>query len=259
MRRRKNGFPRAGDRIRFAVPLPSGHEPRVRFGTVLERSCGRSSALFVRWEPEGKDGVVAETWLPDAGWHWSRAHIRLAHADERRALGAPTAAAAAASVDPTSITPVRRAMRHRVAADSVGPDGGMDAAAEWDAALEADSWLTTDQDWAALLDSALAPMDDFDLTAPPLPLAPPPAPPAPAPAPPASIPVPSAPPAGAYAPGPAAAPYVPYAPAPAPAPPAPAPAPAPAAAVPPAPRPQPAPEPEPDVLGDIVPGRGRRR
>lgn len=81
----RNHVPKPGDRVRLAVPLPSGDSDGfARFGTVVERSSGRSRTLRVRWDPAGPLNTVSEAWLADSTWHWDRGHLTLAPADGRR-------------------------------------------------------------------------------------------------------------------------------------------------------------------------------
>ncbi|HEX2700700.1 MAG TPA: hypothetical protein VHM89_10925 [Acidimicrobiales bacterium] len=156
--RRHTSFPKAGDRIRLAIPQATdASEPQARYGTVIERSCGRSNALRVRWDrapgaPLASD-AGAETWLADAGWYWDKAHLEVV--DDRRAGATPTPVAADhrapgevdawLSASPRATTPTG------------GVDGSLDAVAEWEAALasEMGGGAGADASWEQLLANAL--------------------------------------------------------------------------------------------------------
>lgn len=225
-------FPRAGDRVRLAVPGADG-TPRVRYGTVLERSCGRSHALKVRWDDAGRGST--EGWLADAAWYWDRSQLRVV---DRREAAAPDATPAAAGADSDAW------LAHRAA-----PAGGsIDAVAEWEAALSAELDAVTAGAWDPVLAGAPAR---------PVPAA------APAPVPAVAV-APKAPPAPAAAPAPSrpGGDILPGRPAPKAAPAKPAAA-KPAAAKPvaaaPAAPPAPAPAPAPWTGGDILPRKPAKK
>ncbi|MGI8683675.1 MAG: hypothetical protein ACR2MO_00970 [Acidimicrobiales bacterium] len=155
--RRHNAFPRPGDRIRLAIPLPTDTaEPHARYGTVLERSCGQSNALRVRWDREEGPAVLAvdagaESWLADAGWYWDKAHLEVvdAHDEAAHAARTPVQRRAPASEEERwlSVTPA--------SAPSGGMDGSLDAVAEWEAALASEIDSGADTSWEDLLATAL--------------------------------------------------------------------------------------------------------
>jgi len=152
--RRHNAFPRPGDRIRLAIPLPTDTlETHARYGTVLERSCGRSNALRVRWDRPGGAAPLAvdggaEAWLADAGWYWDKAYLEVVDAHDH-AAEAPAQSSAPTTEEETwlSATPA--------ASPSGGMDGSLDAVAEWEAALASEIGGEADGSWEELLASAL--------------------------------------------------------------------------------------------------------
>lgn len=152
--RRHNAFPRPGDRIRLAIPIPTDtSEPHARYGTVLERSCGRSNALRVRWDRPGGAAPLAvdggaEAWLADAGWYWDKAYLEVVDAHDH-AAEAPAQSSARTAEEETwlSATPA--------ASPSGGMDGSLDAVAEWEAALASEIVHGADASWEELLASAL--------------------------------------------------------------------------------------------------------
>lgn len=161
--RRHKAFPGPGDRIRLAIPLPSGTPtPSARYGTVLERSCGQSNALRVRWDR--KDGAAelapdagAESWLADAGWYWDKAQLEVVGS---RDTGADLAQASAALLREAateedawlSASPLVGAGPGM----SGGVDGSLDAVAEWEAALASEIGSDADASWEDLLAAALS-------------------------------------------------------------------------------------------------------
>ena len=239
--RRNKAFPGPGDRVRLAIPQLDDLAPLVRYGTVIERSCGRSDALKVRWDDTARrSGFAAdggtEGWLADAGWYWDRGHLRVVSGTEVEEV--------------TVAAPVRAASRPSQAAEddgwllsgprgagpAAGQDGSVDATAEWEAALASELEVGPDGDWEELLARALG------QAAPASPARPAAAPPRPAPA--AVRPTPP--------------------PAPAPSRPAPQvearPTPPPAAAAEPTPAPAPPKPVQPWTGDDIIPrGGGKRR
>ena len=156
--RRHNSFPKAGDRIRLAIPLPADtSEPHARYGTVLERSCGRSNALRVRWDREAGPTALAsdaggETWLADAGWYWDKAHLEVV---DDRSAGARTTPVAALNRAPASEEDAWLSASPRAASPSGGVDGSLDAVAEWEAALASEVGGHGDASWEELLANAL--------------------------------------------------------------------------------------------------------
>ena len=155
--RRHKAFPRPGDRIRLAVPLPTDQAgPHARYGTVLERSCGRSNALRVRWdrdEIKADYGVDAglETWLADAAWYWDKSQLAVVgdRADDKPAAPVASPRRAPASDDDAWLTASPRA------GTGAGVDGSLDAVAEWEAALASEIDGAADGSWEQLLASAL--------------------------------------------------------------------------------------------------------
>ncbi|HET7489745.1 MAG TPA: hypothetical protein VFJ85_17595 [Acidimicrobiales bacterium] len=163
------------------MPVPGG-EPHVRYGTVLERSCGRSAALKVRWDDTGRGAT--EGWLADAGWYWDRSQLQ--RAGRHEAAPAPAAGVTDGWLDAPRAAPAAGAP--------------VDAVAEWEAALSAEFDALTSGAWDAALAPAAVPA--------PVAVAAPVARPAPAPAP-APVPrgdniLPGRKPAPAPAPAPAA-------------------------------------------------------
>lgn len=150
--RRHNAFPRPGDRIRLAIPLPTDtEEPHARYGTVLERSSGRSNALRVRWDREGTAALAvdggAEAWLADAGWYWDKAHLEVVDAHDHAAPAPAHHAPATEEEAWLSATP---------AGSTTGAlDGSLDAVAEWEAALASEIGGGVDAGWEELLANAL--------------------------------------------------------------------------------------------------------
>lgn len=201
--RKNKAFPGPGDRVRLAIPLPTDEPgPTVRYGTVVERSIGRSSALRIRWDDTaGRSGFAAdggtEGWLADAAWYWDRAHLRVVNGNEVDEVApAPVRAIprpAPARVDDGWLTAGPRP------AAAGGQDGSVDAMAEWEAALASELDAGPGDDWDAMLARALgtaapaAPARRPATPAPQASVAVRPAPPSapPAPAAPAARPVPS--------------------------------------------------------------------
>lgn len=152
--RRHKAFPRPGDRIRLAVPDEAGSH--ARYGTVLERSCGRSNALRVRWDRDdinadyGVDAGLA-TWLADAAWYWDKSHLEVVgdRADDKPAAPVASPARAPVSDDDAWLTASPRASA------GAGVDGSLDAVAEWEAALASEIEGTADGGWEQLLANAL--------------------------------------------------------------------------------------------------------
>lgn len=151
---RHSGFPRPGDRIRLAVPLTTGGVAQERFGTVLERSCGRSNALRVRWEsavgPAPDAGL--ESWLADAGWYWDKAQLDVVGRNDTRPgpsptapLPRPTATAGDAWLTSGPTDP----------GAGGGSDGSLEAVAEWEAALAAEANTDADAGWQQMMAAAL--------------------------------------------------------------------------------------------------------
>ena len=197
--RRNKAFPGPGDRVRLAIPQLDDAAPLVRYGTVVERSCGRSSALKVRWDDTaGRSGFAAdggtEGWLADAGWYWDRAQLRVVTGAEVEEVEAPVPAAARRAA------PAVASGADEDAWLSTGPragshDGSVDAAAEWEAALASELEVGPDGNWEDVLARALggaAPATPVRRPAavrpsppppPPAPIAAPPAPSRPAPPP----------------------------------------------------------------------------
>lgn len=153
--RRHKAFPRPGDRIRLAVPLPTDESgPHARYGTVLERSCGRSNALRVRWdrdEIKADYGVDAglETWLADAAWYWDKSQLEVVGDGHVEQPEVPTTqpSKTPASEDDAWLTASPRA--------GAGVDGSLEAVAEWEAALASEIEGSADGSWEQLLASAL--------------------------------------------------------------------------------------------------------
>lgn len=232
--RRRESFPKPGERVRLTVPAAPGAEAKERTGTVLERSCGKSGALRVRWDAEG-DRPSMVGWLADATWHWSHAHLRVAPA----AKAAPPAIAAAPAQpvdDDVPWAPRSTGAGSRRRAGVSATTGSGAAAAEWEAALAAETAPMGDGSWEDVLSAALGL-----------------GPAAPAPA----TPTPNKNRAAtATAPAPATLRPAPSAPSPteAPAPPAPEPVPVPLVSIAPPPS-----SPRPWVSDDILPNRGGRR
>ena len=157
--RRHKAFPRPGDRIRLAVPLPTDDSaPHPRYGTVLERSCGRSNALRVRWDHDpieaghGPDAGL-ETWLADAGWYWDKAHLEVVGGHEGDQAFAPFAAPSQAPASEEDAW--LNASPRGPAGPAGGVDGSLDAVAEWEAALASEIEGAADGSWEQLLASAL--------------------------------------------------------------------------------------------------------
>ena len=188
--RRNKAFPGPGDRVRLAIPQLDDLPPLVRYGTVIEQSCGRSAALRVRWDDTARrSGFAAdggtEGWLADAGWYWDRGHLRVVNATEVEEVTVPARAAARpapATEDDGWLTAGPRL------AGPASQEGSVDAAAEWEAALASELEVGPEGDWDQLLARALgttAPAVNPRPAAParPAPAAarptPPPAPPAP--------------------------------------------------------------------------------
>ena len=238
--RRRESFPKPGDRVRLAVPPPAGADAKERSGTVLERSCGKSGALRVRWDAEG-GRPSREGWLADATWYWSHAYLRVAPSAGKDAAAPIVTAAPEPAEDDVAWAP--RSARAGAGRGTRGAitTGSLAAAAEWEAALAAETAPAADESWEDVLAAALG-----------------------------LGPAPSGPPAARKAPAhaaasPAAAKRRPASPATAPASEPPAP---PRKATPPEPQPRPAPAPpRPSVppppearrSDDILPGRGGRR
>lgn len=164
--RRHNAFPRPGDRIRLAIPLPTDtEEPHARYGTVLERSCGRSNALRVRWDREGTGALAvdggAEAWLADAGWYWDKAHLEVVAADDH---------AAPAPAHHAPVTEEETWLSATPAGSPTGAvDGSLDAVADWEAALASEIGGGADASWEELLANALgggAPVAQFRVASP---------------------------------------------------------------------------------------------
>ncbi len=150
--RRHNAFPRPGDRIRLAIPLPTDTEdPHARYGTVLERSCGRSNALRIRWDREGAAALAvdggAEAWLADAGWYWDKAHLEVVDAHDHAAPAPAQHAPATEEETWLSATPA--------GSPTGAVDGSLDAVAEWEAALASEIGGEADAGWEELLANAL--------------------------------------------------------------------------------------------------------
>lgn len=163
---RHKSFPGPGDRIRLAVPLPTDEAgPHPRYGTVLERSCGRSHALRVRWDHEGDRSGYApdagtEGWLSDAGWYWDREHLQvLDHAD----VAAPAAVPVAEPPGPPAIdgdTWLVDPPRPDAGSPGVGVNPSMDAVTEWEAALASEIDTGSHGSWEQLLADAMASSGD---------------------------------------------------------------------------------------------------
>lgn len=157
--RRRDAFPRAGDRIRLALPArPRQATSSERYGTVLERSCGRSGALRVRWESAG--GPVVEGWLPDAFWHWERSHLQVVASGRRRSPAERSPARTAPLLDGVDgfddvagAWPVEDTRTHPNF-PGTSSSGTRDAAAEWEAALD-ELGPGADDDWEEMLAAAL--------------------------------------------------------------------------------------------------------
>lgn len=150
--RRHNAFPRPGDRIRLAIPLPTDtEEPHARYGTVLERSCGRSNALRIRWDREGAAALAvdggAEAWLADAGWYWDKAHLEVVDAHDHAAPAPAHHAPATEEETWLSATPA--------GSPTGAVNGSLDAVAEWEAALASEIGGGADDGWEELLANAL--------------------------------------------------------------------------------------------------------
>lgn len=187
--RRHNAFPKPGDRIRLAVPLPTDTaEPDARYGTVLERSCGRSNALRVRWDREAGAQLAvdagAEAWLADAGWYWDKAHLEVVDGHEAAPVENARPLRRSSSMEEESWLSATPA----AVAPSGGLDGSLDAVAEWEAALASEIGGGAEASWEDMLASALnhgAPVAAPRAAAPAAEVVrrPPPAPPAPAAAP----------------------------------------------------------------------------
>ncbi|MFP5376853.1 MAG: hypothetical protein ACLGIO_08740 [Acidimicrobiia bacterium] len=204
--RRRPAFPKAGDRVRLQVPHPSGGGSPVRRGTVVERSCGGSSALRIRWDADG-GRPPGESWLADAGWHWSHGHLRVLAPGSGPELGAGARPAVAPAAADEPWLPSPRTVGARAPMAPAATAGA--ASAEWEAALAAERAPAADDSWKSVLAGALGlahgtgaavdhppappkvPDTPVRLTPPP---APPPAvaPPAPAPLTPPPTPAPPA-------------------------------------------------------------------
>jgi hypothetical protein len=182
--RRRQTFPKANDRISLAIPLPNGSTSRERTGTVLERSCGRSGALRVRWDADG-DRAATEGWLADAEWHWSHNHLRVVTSSTppRTPGGMAGADTAGAETGPGG---GELWLSGRAGAPPLTA-GTAAAADEWEAALAADAAPGDDDSWQDVLATALglreAPPAPSPDAAQPAPVRLAPAPPAPSPAP----------------------------------------------------------------------------
>lgn len=154
--RRHNSFPGPGDRIRLAIPHPTDESsPHARYGTVTERSCGRSNALRVRWDHDESQSDLApdagvEGWLADAGWYWDKAHLEVVDASE----AAPAAPAAEPGATPVSEEDAWLSAAPR-AGTGPGSEGSLEAVAEWEAALASEVDSGTDRDWSRMLADAL--------------------------------------------------------------------------------------------------------
>ena len=153
---RHNSFPKAGDRIRLAIPSSSSApETAPRYGTVIERSCGRSNALRVRWDSvpgrAAASDAVVDTWLADAGWYWDKAQLEVV--DDHEGVTTPASemmhGVSATGADGwLSASP-------RATAPAGGIDGSLDAVAEWEAALASEIVSGTETSWEELLANAL--------------------------------------------------------------------------------------------------------
>ncbi|MGH9177681.1 MAG: hypothetical protein ACRD0N_03895, partial [Acidimicrobiales bacterium] len=145
---KKRSFPKVGDRIRLALPpRPPATMVTERLGTVLERSCGRSGALRVRWDNDG--GPVVEGWLSDALWHWERSNLQLVNGSRKAAkISAPRGKPALVEDDLWS--EAANPQQDLGAA----PVGAFDATAEWRAALD-EIDPGTGEDWEEMLAAAI--------------------------------------------------------------------------------------------------------
>ena len=149
---KKRSFPKPGDRIRLALPpRPPATMVSERLGTVLERSCGRSGALKVRWDNGG--GPLVEGWLSDALWQWERSNLSKVETGRR-------ATKAAAKVSGRKGRPalVEDDLWSAPAApeDDFGaaPVGSFGATVEWHAALD-ELDPGTGEDWEEMLAAAI--------------------------------------------------------------------------------------------------------
>jgi hypothetical protein len=149
---KKRSFPKAGDRIRLALPpRPPATMVTERLGTVLERSCGRSGALRVRWDNAG--GPTVEGWLSDAVWQWERSNLSVVDTSRR-------AVKAAAKASRTRGKPALVEDHLWTAAATpqedlgAAPVGAFDSTTEWLAALD-EIDPGTGEDWEEMLAAAI--------------------------------------------------------------------------------------------------------
>ncbi|HVM05337.1 MAG TPA: hypothetical protein VM242_09200, partial [Acidimicrobiales bacterium] len=133
------------------MPLPSGGTTPTRRGTVLERSCGRSNALRIRWDAEN-GRPSREAWLADAAWHWSNSSLRVL--SSRAATEVPVEAPGAVEVAGSEELWLSGSPRATTARTAVGPGTGA-AFDEWEAALVAQTAPVDETSWEHLLAGAL--------------------------------------------------------------------------------------------------------
>ena len=125
----------------------------MRRGTVLERSCGRSNALRIRWDAD--DGRPStEAWLADAAWHWSNGNLRVLAS--KAALDVPVDPPRDGDVADSEDLWLSGSPRATTARTAVGPGTAAGAAFdEWEAALAAETAPVDETSWEHVLAGAL--------------------------------------------------------------------------------------------------------
>lgn len=151
--RRRPSYPKAGDRVRLEITLPSGATTKARRGTVVERSCGRSNSLKVRWDGD-TDRPSTETWVADAPWHWSERNLRVLASDAGPEPAGASPAPATDEPDDPWVSGATRSARPSRAPAGPGTTAGA-AFDEWEAALAAETAPTPDDSWETVLAGAL--------------------------------------------------------------------------------------------------------